>query len=111
MTITKKEDGVEVKYPDGIGIVLKYPRGKKEKKIKGEIPLKRVPKSEFTSDGYLPSEKYLPNAFELVSLKKSATGSLVSGWWGSRGWQGLRVKENEKVSEWQFEREWEEGWR
>jgi len=50
-------------------------------------------------DGWVDAAKYLPADFDLVYMKVEGKKTL-SGWMSGNNWEGLRLKEGDKVLYW-----------
>jgi len=80
--------------------VVKYANSRKLRK--GETFLSKVP-SKCQKDGWLSTEQYLPEDYELVHLKSDLLGSAIPGWAQGNKFVGLRVKD-QPYKYWKFAR-------
>jgi len=53
----------------------------------------------FNKEGWADASKYLPIAFDLVTLKTS-TDRKIAGWWNNHEWDGLYLKKEDQVVKW-----------
>lgn len=60
--------------------------------VRKEIRRNEIPKED-VKDCWLSVDKYLPENFELVSLKEDSFSKSYFGWWDGKKWQGLRIKD------------------
>lgn len=59
----------------------------------------------FDEKGWADVNEYLPIKFDLCSLKTDE-GKIKSGWYTGQGWDGMKVREEHKITHWnrkQFE--------
>ena len=68
---------------------------------KDEVPMCRIPHEEF-KEGWLSCDQYVPEKYELVSLKTDFFSQSISAWRNGSTWVGLRVRDKRKYSYWKF---------
>lgn len=82
----------------------KIPLWKKEK------PPYQIGRDDFTHkdlkkeyDGWVDAKKYLPISYDLVYTRCET--KTVAGWWNGIHWEGLRLKDADRVLCWKFNEE------
>lgn len=78
--------------------VIKYANSRKLKR--GETYLNKVPDNH-QRDGWISTDQYLPEDYELVQLKEDMFGKSIAGWAQGQKFVGLRVK-NQPFKYWKF---------
>jgi len=54
---------------------------------------------KYDEDGWVDANEFLPIPFDLCTLK-TEEGQYKSGWYTGQGWDGQRIKEDEKITYW-----------
>ena len=81
--------------------VLRYAHRNKPKVPTDDIPISKISDDEM-KDGWLRTDRYLPEDFELVALKVDFFAKWVPGWRRGECWEGLRVKKGSSYKYWKF---------
>lgn len=82
-------------------IVRRYTPYPPLKKGDKEISFFKIPPEDFI-DGWLPTKKYLPESYMLVSLKADLFSNSIPGWRSRGEWDGANVKDHRKYCYWKF---------
>lgn len=59
---------------------------------------------ECLENGWIDSSKYLPKDFDLLDLQ-TENGKIKMGWRSGNIWDGMKIKENEKILFWRKRKE------
>lgn len=55
---------------------------------------------QYITDGWIHAQKYVPDRYELVLLKKELTDKPIKGWWTPNGFDGYRVNSMDIYKYW-----------
>lgn len=77
---------------------------------KREKPPYQIGRDDFTHrdlkkdyDGWVDAKKYLPFSYDLVHMRTEK--KTIPGWWNGIHWEGLRLRDGDKVLFWKFNEE------
>lgn len=61
----------------------------------------------FDGGGWINVGKYYPIPFDLLYFGLEDNEKIKTGWWTGQGWEGLRLKHEDKISKWKRNQEYD----